>query len=308
MNPVQTLLRHSIDYAGLFPPAGLGMDSAVQNYIRYRAGSDAWALGRFVVPAKRLAEFEGSVAKVSTPFPEHGPLQLSVLVGPDVAGDLGRIAAFQTRQVGPALMIVEMIESKAETLSVIQDTMSQVPDQLRVYFELPVELDPVDLLEGVSKLGAAAKVRTGGVTGEVFPTTESLARFIHRCVGAKVAFKATAGLHHALRAKYRLTYEENSAEYPMFGFLNLFLATALAREGVPEPYIRSVLEESSPDAFRVEDSAMTWRDWRLDQETLHRSRDSMVSFGSCSFTEPISELQSLQLLPPSVQHESNSRS
>jgi hypothetical protein len=182
----------------------------------------------------------------------------------------------------------------------MQTTMSQVPHRLRVYFELPVEHDPTELLDGLAQLGAAAKVRTGGVTGEAFPTTENLARFIQRCVHAKVAFKATAGLHHALRAEYRLTYEENSGEYPMFGFLNLFLATALAREGVGERDIGGILEESSPDAFRVEEGAITWRDWRLGRETLRRSRESMISFGSCSFTEPISELQSLQWLSPSV--------
>ena len=43
MSAIRALLTGSIDYAGLFPPAGLDMASAVENYARYRAGPDAWA-------------------------------------------------------------------------------------------------------------------------------------------------------------------------------------------------------------------------------------------------------------------------
>ena len=38
MSAIRALLTESIDYAGLFPPAGLDMASAVENYARYRAG------------------------------------------------------------------------------------------------------------------------------------------------------------------------------------------------------------------------------------------------------------------------------
>jgi hypothetical protein len=53
---LRTLLAHAIDYAGLFPPAQLDMPGAVAEYESYLASSDAWALGRFVVPAARLRE------------------------------------------------------------------------------------------------------------------------------------------------------------------------------------------------------------------------------------------------------------
>ena len=54
---LRALLSGVVDYAGLFPPAGLPLDQAIRNYARYRQGSDAWMLGRFVIPAARLAEF-----------------------------------------------------------------------------------------------------------------------------------------------------------------------------------------------------------------------------------------------------------
>lgn len=301
MNAIHTLLRQSIDYAGLFPPAGLGMSAAVDNYLRYRAGSEAWALGRFIVPAARLAEFEEAAGDGSSGRHGRQTWQLSALVGPDVTDDLDQIARFQRRQVGTAQgMTVDTIEAKADAVSAIQETMRRIPGRLQVYFELPIEQDPSDLLATVARVGARAKVRTGGVTPQAFPSTTSLTRFIHACVRAKVPFKATAGLHHALRAEYRLTYEEDSGTGVMFGFLNLFLATALVRNGMGERETCGILEESSPAAFRVDDDAISWRDQLLDRHALGRSRESMVSFGSCSFTEPIAELQSLHWLEPKV--------
>jgi hypothetical protein len=301
MNPAHILLRQSIDYAGLFPPAGLGMTAAVDNYLRYRAGPEAWALGRFIVPATRLAEFQEAAGDGSPQRAGGPPWQLSALVGPDLTGDLNQIADFQRRHPGIAPGItVDTIEAKADAVSAIQETMRSVPGRFQVYFELPIERDPIDLLATIARVGARAKVRTGGVTPQAFPATVSLARFIHACVRAKVPFKATAGLHHALRAEYRLTYEEDSDTGVMFGFLNLFLATALARKGMAEPETCEILEESSPAACRIDDSAISWRNRRFDGDTLGRARESMVSFGSCSFTEPIDELQSLHWLEPKV--------
>ena len=53
---LRALLEHLVDYAGLFPPAGLTMQDAVRNYARYRDGEHAWALGNFVVPQARASE------------------------------------------------------------------------------------------------------------------------------------------------------------------------------------------------------------------------------------------------------------
>jgi hypothetical protein len=299
MDTVHTLLRQSIDYAGLFPPAGLGMAAAVENYLRYRAGPDAWALGRFIVPATRLDEFQDAAAGSSSIARSSHPWQLSGLVGTaDLAGDLHRIAGFQGRQAGTAML--DTIEAKGDAVSTVEEIMRSVPRRVQVYFELPIERDPTGLIGAVARVGARAKVRTGGITPEAFPSTANLARFIHACIRAKVPFKATAGLHHALRAEYRLTYAEDSGKGMMFGFLNLFLATALARNAMTERDTCQILEESSPAAFRVDDSAITWRDQRFDRDTLGRMRESLVSFGSCSFTEPLDELQSLHWLDPKV--------
>ena len=64
---VIALLDALIDYAGLFPPAGLGMREAVRNYATNREGPYSWALARFICPASRLRELhdEWLAARVS---------------------------------------------------------------------------------------------------------------------------------------------------------------------------------------------------------------------------------------------------
>jgi hypothetical protein len=296
MSAIHTLLRQTIDYAGLFPPAALDMRSAVKNYLAYRESPDAWALGRFIVPASRLREFAEEAAAISV---TGGPAwQMSVLVGPDLEGDLALMAGFNRHTHPP--MIMAGIEMKADSGRAIQEAIHAVPEGVEVYFELPIDADPSPLLASVQQYAARAKVRTGGVTAEAFPATSSLDRFIRCCVRTKVPFKATAGLHHAVRGEYPLTYETQSPRGTMFGFLNLFLATALARAGGSESETRGILEESSPDAFRVDDKILRWRDRRFDINQLTGARESIVSFGSCSFTEPTAELHALESLPADV--------
>ena len=58
MDATHALLDELIDYAGLFPPARLDMEPAVQGYARHRGNALAAALGRFVIPVSRLEEFE----------------------------------------------------------------------------------------------------------------------------------------------------------------------------------------------------------------------------------------------------------
>lgn len=52
-----TLLHGLVDYAGLYPPAKLGMAAAVDNYATYLHSRESWMLGRFICPVSRLEEF-----------------------------------------------------------------------------------------------------------------------------------------------------------------------------------------------------------------------------------------------------------
>ena len=303
MNAIRTLLQGSIDYAGLFPPAGLDMAAAVQNYAQYHTSPDAWALGRFVVPGSRLGEFEAATAMHRSGDRTDGPWRLSVLAGPEPALDLEAIAKFNQRHSrADAPLIADTLELKATSASAIPSLMGTVSDGLQTFIEIPIGDDPREILSTVARHGGGAKVRTGGVTRESFPATIDLLRFIRTCVQFGLPFKATAGLHHPLRSEYRLTYAEDSPAAPMFGFLNLFLATGLVRAGMDASDAVRLLEERSPRAFQVDEDGISWERHRLDREALRSMRQQgMTSFGSCSFTEPLSDLEALNLLPHRVQ-------
>lgn len=304
MSAIQALLTESIDYAGLFPPAGLDMAAAVENYARYQDEPAAWALGRFVLPVSRLEEFEKEAGRYVPETPTTQTWRLALLPGSDLAGDLDSIANFNRGHALPSpSLVADTIEVKATSVRGIEDIMHRVPRSLQAYIEIPVDRDPRDLLAAIGKLGGRAKVRTGGVTAQAFPTTGELIRFLLGCREAELPFKATAGLHHPLRAAYRLTYAPDSPSGLMFGFLNLFLASAFLRTGMGEAEAARLLEEGSPDAFQFDDAGVTWEGHRVGLEELREARRlGVVSFGSCSFTEPIGDLQALHLLGSGAQH------
>jgi hypothetical protein len=80
----------------------------------------------------------------------------------------------------------------------------------------------------------------------------------------------------------------------MYGFLNVFIAAAFVHMGESEETALAVLEEEDPSAFSFPDDAIVWRDKRIDAEQIRSSRAELaISFGSCSFREPVDELESL---------------
>jgi hypothetical protein len=303
MQAIHTLLRASIDYAGLFPPAALDMPTAVHNYARYQSGDDAWALGRFIVPAARLSEFE-TAATPHLSASTSRRWQLGALLGSDPGSDLQLITTFNRRQAAhpEGGAVVDSVEVKSSSVAAIEETMSHLPRHVQAYVEIPIEEDPAELIGAIGRQGGRAKVRTGGVTPEAFPRSTDLVRFMVQCIDANIPFKCTAGLHHALRAEYRLTYAPDSLRGVMFGFLNVFLTATLLRSGLPASDAEQVLEESSSEAFQVGEGEIVWRGHRLDNAALKAARErTIISFGSCSFTEPLEDLQTLRLLEPRAQ-------
>jgi hypothetical protein len=225
------------------------------------------------------------------------------LSGPNLSEDLAAIATFNGRRGSgaEAQALVDTVELKATSPEAIEQAMRCIPRPLQAYIEIPVGDDPADLVGALASTGGRAKVRTGGVTPEAFPDSRNLIRFMLACIAAGVPFKATAGLHHPLRAEYRLTYAPDSPRGPMFGFLNLFLAAAFLRGGMDPVEAQRVLEERSREAFQLDDDSIHWRGHRVGQAELRRTREEvLVSFGSCSFTEPLQELQALGLLDSRV--------
>ena len=284
------LLANLVDYAGLFPPAQLAMRPAVHHYTTYLSSDDAWALGRFIVPAARLTEFAAAYAQLP---PQTQRWQLSVLLA-DVVRDVERLAEFRAAGHEP---IVDTVEFKANTPGEIRTALEHIPPVITSYVELPLNGDLPALVATLAEYGGCAKVRTGGITPAAFPTPAALLDFIQTCVRANVPFKATAGLHHPLRAEYRLTYEPTSPTGTMYGFLNVFLAAAGLRSGWAEPDALSLLTESDPTSLHWHNDGVTWRDRPISNATLVTTRQhTAIAFGSCSFQEPLQDLRSLRWL------------
>ena len=122
-----------------------------------------------------------------------------------------------------------------------------------------------------------------------------MARFLVRARDAGVPMKATAGLHHALRGDYRLTYEPESAKATMHGFVNLVLAATLLAAGkIDEELAEACLDDDRPDAFKLSGRAGSWLNGVVTYSELSHARRSLLrSVGSCSFDEPVAEIDAL---------------
>jgi len=288
---VEILLQHLIDYAGLFPPAALDMWQAVANYDAHARSEHAWILGRLIVPAARLSEFEDALRQVPSATPN--PWRLSVLVGTDSAADFERIAKFN--EVGCA--IVESVEAKTGAPEEVNRLAATAPRNLCVYCEVPLNGREGDCIAAIAECELRAKIRTGGETADKFPDAAQVIEFMRACVDVGVPFKATAGLHHPLRSVHRLTYQADSPSALMHGFLNVFLAAAFLRSGMPPQIAAELLDERSAEAIHFAEDEIVWREHHLNRDEIAAARQGFaISFGSCSFTEPIDDLQSLGLL------------
>jgi hypothetical protein len=292
---VRILLSEIIDYAGLFPPSKLSMPEAVINYATYKNSNYNWMLGRFVCPVGRLEEFLES-ARDFFSRDEKGVWKLSVLAGDDIYETIRRIEDFNLNNA-PSV-VCDTLELKAETPETIEKYADAIPANFTNYFEIPNDERLPDLISALAIKNQRAKIRTGGVTTDLFPKTSEIIRFIRTCLAANIPFKATAGLHHPIRCFKPLTYEPNSPKGTMHGFLNLFLATGFAREGYKPDVLEEILEEEFEEVFEFDANGAYWqKEHFLNNAMLENLREAHInSFGSCSFDEPITDLQEIGIL------------
>ncbi|HEV7593981.1 MAG TPA: hypothetical protein VGO33_03205 [Gemmatimonadaceae bacterium] len=297
LKAIAALLDGLVDYAGLFPPASEDMRPALEGYASYIASPEKNALGRFIVPLPRLKELEDAGADLFPRGRDSEPWRLSVLVADDVRAAGAEMLTFNRHHSSGSRaghVVIDVVELKASTTGEIESQREELPRSFTAYFEIPTKGDVASLVKALARAGSRAKIRTGGVTPEAFPPAQEIIDFISACRGERVAFKATAGLHHPVRGTYKLTYEPNAPTGKMYGFLNVFMAATLAYAGETEDAALAVLQEEDPLTFSFADDAIVWRDKRIDVEQIQASRaDFAISFGSCSFREPVDEIESL---------------
>jgi hypothetical protein len=240
------VLERLIDHAALFPPASMSLPDALAEDRRARESAYAALLNRFVVPAARLEELPA----------DHAPLSV-------VLGSLDDVPLVEdAADVEAVEMVLPGARPRSADLVAAHGALR--PLGVEAYFELVLDegwRDSIPAAIGaVAAIGGRVKLRCGGAS---IPSVEQVALVIACCREAGVPFKATAGLHHAVR---------HGEEH---GFLNLLAATA-----APPGRVEAVLAEEDPAAIDVAGA----------------DRSLFTSFGSCSWREPVDDLLELGLL------------
>ena len=291
---IRALLSGIVDYAGLFPPSQLAMPDAVANYAAYLDSDYRWMLGRFVVPVALLEEF----AECAKDFlaESREVWHLSVLGSEDIYKTVHQIEDFN--HLYAPKVICDTLEVKATTSQQIREIAAAVTSGLETYFEIPIDENLADLISTLSVAGQRAKIRTGGVSEAAFPPVEHIVKFMRVCLAANVQFKATAGLHHPLRSVKPLTYAPDAPEGAMNGFLNVFLAAAFLRQGYQPKLINELLRDKRADNFLFDDDGVLWRQEHfISSVQIENLRLRVaISFGSCSFVEPVDDLKEIGVL------------
>ncbi len=294
---LRALLAHAIDFAGLFPPADLALEPALQNQAAYVRSPDRWMLGAFILPIAKFAEARAQLAQFDT---QH-PLEISAL-GPKTT----KAAEFRRALETAAEAIKEFLNGHkrmvsikqfemplpagpiAKSLGVARATLGDLP--LNVFWEAPAETAAATI-KALSGSGAGFKLRTGGVTADAFPDGAQIARALVTAARHRVPIKFTAGLHHPVR----LFHE--SVGTKMHGFLNVLGAGVLTAEHRwSESQTQEMLADEEAGSFAFEDGMMKWRDWKITTTQITARRRLVTSLGSCSFDEPRDDLRALGLL------------
>ncbi|MEV0583945.1 hypothetical protein [Nonomuraea sp. NPDC050310] len=243
------LFQALVDDAGLFPPTALPLPEALERHASDRAAGSPVLTHRFLCPAGRLDDLRAAPVRP------------------------GRIGLIMDTAEPPALdgLPVDLVEVRLPPDGVLP----ALPAGPAVFVEVAPERLPVELPDG-----AGLKVRCGGLTAEAFPTAQALGGFVTHCAERGIRFKATAGLHHAVR------HFDPALGVDRHGFLNLVLAVCEAVEGRdPVPVLTSTdvgglvrLAQAVPD------------------ETAEQARRLLVSYGSCSTSAPVEDLIALGLV------------
>lgn len=320
---LRTFLDEILDYAGLFPPADLSLERALRNYAVYRTEQEAWMLSRFVLPVRRLADLD----QYRQLFKQGAPFRFSGLGtgGGDpetflaaFARDLDVIESFnaeheQRAQVDvmeaplPDTLVGRSRSEVTAFLGTVNSTLVEMGTaKLDLFLEVPMRSDAVralpDLCAAVAdhnsrqavpaRTHVGLKMRCGGAEPTDVPSVEDAASLIVASRNAGIPFKATAGLHHPVR------HYDDGLDTDMHGFLNMFGAAVLASEHrLNRPEVEAVLREESGDNFRFLKDAFSWRDLTVSLEGVRHARKTLaLSFGSCSFEEPVDHLREMELL------------
>lgn len=272
-----TFARGLCDDAAVFPPGLAPLPDAVSQHREYASAAYRDFVGPLVLAAPALGEL-GPLLRAGDDL----ALALTAPAGPgQLAEAIDAAAALPVRVVAAEIAVpgdVAAFFAELDTLDL---------SGVNVHVEVPRDERRPAVLAGLAERGVRAKFRTGGVNAELYPDEAELAAAVAAVAGAGIPFKATAGLHHAIRNT------DPETGFEQHGFLNLLLATDAALRGSDETVTAELLAWRDGPAI-----AAAVRE--LGEDRLSAARRSFVSFGTCSITEPLAELVELDLIPAAL--------
>ncbi|MCI0473002.1 MAG: hypothetical protein L0Y76_05395 [Ignavibacteria bacterium] len=319
----RAFMSRIIDYAGMFPPAGLDLEEAFGNYAGYVKSEDEWMMSRFVCTIKTFENFFDGNNPARKILDEHKGdnwIKFTILLTggnspkdfyTSLEKDLKLLRKFREENfesLSADSFEVRLpgefhVKSAGKSMLKFLNESSLIFNDLgfygcRMFVEPPVNNDYKYIFEKLAETiaesdhdggNAGFKLRTGGVTPEVFPSPEQVACALNVCNLNKIEFKATAGLHHPVR------HYNDGVNTKMHGFLNVFGAGIFAFTNyLNEREIAEILKEENSSSFVFESDKFIWKDLSADTESIRNARSGFVTtFGSCSFDEPREDLKAL---------------
>nr|WP_228532527.1 hypothetical protein [Micromonospora sp. ANENR4] len=270
-----------VDDAAVFPPGNAPLPDAVTAHRTHRTAWYADMVGPLLLPASEIQR--GSLSGLVDPAE-------GLVIG--LIGDTGLDQLPQTLDaLAPDGLAARQIEAPVAKRG--EDPQPGLSELLAlagrlagtaVYAEIPLTFGLMGALDTLAEaraagLPVAAKFRTGGLAAELFPTPVELAAVICACRDRKLPFKLTAGLHHAIR------HRDPETGFNHHGFVNVLGATLAAVGGAEVDGVAELLAATDP--VRVVEPARAHRD---------AERPLWVGYGSCSISEPLTDLIRLGLV------------
>ncbi|MFD0900654.1 hypothetical protein [Actinomadura sediminis] len=271
------------DDAAVFPPGRAPLAAAVPAHRRHRTAPYAALVGPLVLPATALDDLAPLLAGDA-----GGALDVALTAPAGPAQAAGALAAAADLPV--ELHGLEIAVPAGWTASELVRAVDGLRTDVPVHVEVPRDERRPAIVAALAASGHRAKFRTGGVTADLYPDPDELAAAVAAAVAAGVPFKATAGLHHPVRNT------DPGTGFDQHGFLNLLLATDAALDGRPAADLAALLADRDAASVAARVAA-------LPPGRTAAARAAFVSFGTCSITDPLTELADLGLLPAALTEE-----
>ena len=265
-----------LDDAAVFPPGNLPLAEAVTAHHIHRQSAYAELVGPLVLPAAALGGLAPLLGAGTA------PLAISVTLSGEPDAVAPAVAAAAVLDTVTLAAVETPLAAGAQIGELLAALEAALPDGAKGYVEVPRDEREAAVLDALAESGHRAKFRTGGLVPEAHPSEAELAGLLTGAVARGLAFKCTAGLHHAVRL--------TDGGLEQHGFLNVLLATEAALRGEPPEQLAALLAER--DAATVAGQVAG-----LGHERLAAARASFTSFGTCSVADPRDDLIRLGLLP-----------